>query len=96
MIPKAFEKRRDELYAAEFCVCCNHYEEAYKKGFIACYEILLPLIEKLKVMQDEEFYWVYEPHRDENNKFHPGLMKNIHEIRSYVKEVLTKSVIGEK
>lgn len=55
---------------------------------------VLELVEALRTLKTEEFYWVYEPHRDENNKLHPGLMKTIFEIRKFANDAL-KAFDGE-
>lgn len=33
--------KRDELANNQFCVCCNHYDEAYKLGFDAGYQVAM-------------------------------------------------------
>jgi hypothetical protein len=51
---------------------------------------LTDAVKALEKLETEEFYWVYESHRDENNKEHPGLMKKIHEIRQFARETLQR------
>ena len=38
MNKEEMEKKRDDLANFQYCVCCRHYDEAYRLGWDACAE----------------------------------------------------------